>query len=282
MSKKKKPPAKRAAVPAGRWKKYGIRAGITLAALYAGLVAFGIFGSNALIFPAPPSHYGDTLPDLIRIPVPGGGEAAALWLPSAGAKQAILYFHGNGEDLGSIRERLLRLRKETGCAILAVDYPGYGLTQGPPSESGTLRVADAAFRHLVGVRDFAPKDIVLRGYSLGSGPAVDLAARHAVRGVVLEAPFTSTFRVVTRAKLLPFDRFDNLAKIDRVQSPLLIIHGDRDPVIPFEHGQKLHAAAVNAPSRRFIRLPGAGHDMRADNETARNVRTEFARIIRGE
>ncbi len=259
-AKAKKPASKSSRGPVALLRRL-VGALLACAAVaYAGLFVFGWVWADELVFPAPRSKYAVTLPDLVRLPMPGGGEAAALWLPSSGAKSAILYLHGNGEDLGGIRSHLESLRVLTGCSVLAVDYPGYGLSSGKPSETGTLRAADAAFDHLVSVRGYSQEDIVLWGASLGSGPAVDLAARRHVRGVILVAPFTSTFRTITRVKLLPFDRFDNLAKIDRVQSPLLVLHGERDEVVPFSHGRELADAAVNAPVRRFLPVPGAGHN----------------------
>lgn len=259
-------------------------AGVLIAAsavAYAGLFLFGLFCADYLIFPAPRPSYAVTAPDLIRIPLSGGGEAAALWLPAPGAKSAILYLHGNAQDLGSIRSRLDLIRAESGCSVLAVDYPGYGLSEGKPSEAGTLRAADAAFNHLVGVRGFSPDAVVLWGNSLGSGPAVDLASRRHVKGVILEAPFTSTFRTVTKVKIVPFDRFDNLAKIDRVQSPLLVIHGDKDRVVPFEEGRELLDAAVNAPVRRFVPIRGAGHNLSTDPKQTAVIRAEILKIIEG-
>ncbi len=260
-------------------------AGVLLAATavaYAGLFLFGWFCGDYLIFPAPRPSYAVTAPDLIRLPLAGGGDVAALWLPHPGAQTAILYFHGNGQDLGGIRARMDFIRTNSGCAVLAVDYPGYGLSAGKPSEDGTLRAADAAFGHLSGVRGFSQENIVLWGTSLGSGPAVDLASRRHVKGVILEAPFTSTFRTVTKVKIVPFDRFDNRAKIDRVQSPLLIIHGDRDSVVPFEQGKELIAAAVNAPVRRFVHVHGAEHGLVTDETQTALMRAEILKIIRAE
>ncbi len=258
--------------------------GVLLAAsavAYGGLFLFGLFFADHLVFPAPRPSYAVTTPDLIRIPMSGGGEVAALWLPVRDAKTAILYLHGNAQDLGMIRARMEGIRTESGCAVLAVDYPGYGLSEGKPSEDGTLRSAEAAFGNLTGVRGFTPENIVLWGSSLGSGPAVDLAARRHVKGVILEAPFTSTFRTVTSVKIVPMDRFDNLSKIDRVQSPLLVIHGDRDSVVPFEQGKELVAAAVNAPVRWFLHVRGAGHNLATDEKQAALMRAEILKIIEG-
>lgn len=259
-------------------------AGVLIAAsavAYGGLLLFGIFFADYLIFPAPRPSYAVTEPDLIRLPLAGGGEVAALWLPSSETKTAILYFHGNAQDLGMVRTRLEAIRTNSGCSVLAVDYPGYGLSEGKPSEDGTLRSADAAYGYLNGVRGFSPEAIVIWGSSLGSGPAVDLASRRHVKGVILEAPFTSTFRTVTKVKIVPIDRFDNLAKIDRVQSPLLIIHGDRDSVVPFEEGRELAAAALNAPVRRFVPVLGAEHNLVTDENQADVIRAEILKIIAG-
>ena len=259
-------------------------AGVMVAAVavaYVGLVLFGLFCAPGMIFPAPKSSYAVTLPGLEKIPMPGGGEAAALWLPKPGAKTAILYLHGNNQDIGTQKERLEAFRSRFGCAVLAVDYPGYGLTEGKPGEEATYRAAEAAFTHLAGVRGFPQGDIVLWGSSLGSGPAVELASRRHVKGVILECPFTSTFRTVTKVKLLPFDCFDNLAKIDRVQSPLLVIHGDRDTVVPFSQGKELVDAAVNAPVRRFLPIYGAGHNLLPPNKDFSAQIAEIEKIIGG-
>lgn len=277
--RKAKPKGKGAPSRSGL-RRWALRLGALAACAYAGLFLFAVFFADGMVFPAPRAGYPVTLPGLVKIPMSGGGEAAALWIPRSGAKSALLYFHGNAEDLGSVRPRLESLALLTGCSVLAVDYPGYGLSPGKPSETGTLRAADAAFEHLVGVRGFAPGDIALWGRSLGSGPAVDLAARRHVRGLILESPFTSAFRTVTGVKLLPFDRFDSLAKIDRVQSPLLVLHGDRDPVVPFAQGRELVEAAVNAPVRKFLPVFGAGHGVLFSLATEAQ-RAEVMKVVAG-
>lgn len=232
---------------------------LALAAGYGALCAFGWFATDAMIFPAPRPSYGVTEPGLTMIAIPGGGRVASLWLPRRDAARAILYLHGNGDDLGRIRPRLEFIRELTGCSILAIDYPGYGLSPGNASEAATLHAAEAAFAHLCEVRGYEADAVAVWGYSLGSGPAVHLAAHRRVGGLILDAPFTSTFRTVLPKNPLPFDRFDNLAIIDRVQCPLFIAHGDRDGVVPFAHGERLYREATGAPYRKFLRLTGVGH-----------------------
>src|SRR5262249_3317690 len=103
-----------------------------------------------------------------------------------------------------------------------------------------------------------PERIIILGRSVGSGPAVHLAARRPVAGLILESPFLSAFRVITGIPLLPFDKFPNYREIARVRCPVLIIHGTEDRVIGFWHGQKLFALAHEP--KRFFAVEGADHN----------------------
>ena len=85
-----------------------------------------------------------------------------------------------------------------------------------------------------------------------------LATKEKFAGLILEGPFTSAFRVVTRKKILPFDKFDNLARIDKVECPLLIMAGEADDIVPSWHGKKLFEKA-NDP-KMSLWVEGAGHN----------------------
>jgi abhydrolase domain-containing protein 17 len=115
--------------------------------------------------------------------------------------------------------------------------------------------------------------------AFGSGPAVDLASRRPVAGLILESAFTSAFRVMTRVSILPFDKFDNLRKIKTVHCSVLIIHGTQDSVINASHGRKLFAAA-NEP-KQALWVQGANHNDVAFVGGARYAESlkEFARLI---
>lgn len=257
-------------------------AGIAAAIAYAGLFTFCGCHSHSMIFPAPPASYDTTLPGLVKIPMPGGANAAGLWLPRAGAKTVILFLHGNGDDLGHQAPQLREIGGFTGCSVLGIDYPGYGLTPGQPSEEGCYAATDAAYAVLQKDYGYTPDNIVVFGHSLGTGPAVDLASRNRVKGLILLSPYTSTFRVLTKVKLLPFDCFDNLAKIDRVCSPLLIVHGDSDETIPFSQGKELFAAAGKTETKRFLTIPCGGHVEGIPGPYAEQYRHEIRRIAHGE
>lgn len=224
---------------------------------YLGLALFSVFFADKMIFPAPEPSYKDDK-DIIKLPVGDKQiEISALYLENPDAKYTILYSHGNGEDLGNIRPFLEKLRDQ-GFAVFAYDYPGYGTSEGRPSESNCLAAASAAFSYLVILRDVDPDKIILFGRSLGSGPSYFLASQKPVAGMIIDGGFSSTFRVVTKRKLLPWDKFDNLAKADDVHCPTLFIHGKQDHTVPFEHAQALYEAAREPKYSLFI--DEAGHN----------------------
>jgi pimeloyl-ACP methyl ester carboxylesterase len=97
-----------------------------------------------------------------------------------------------------------------------------------------------------------PERIILYGYSVGTGPSVYLAARRPVAGLILESPFVSTFRVMTKIPLFPVDKLRNLHEIKRVHCPVLVLHGTRDTIIPFWHGQQVFAASQQSEQRGHI------------------------------
>jgi fermentation-respiration switch protein FrsA (DUF1100 family) len=150
-----------------------------------------------------------------------------------------------------------------------VDYRGYGKSEGSPSEKGLYRDARAA---LAEARRRTPKGVplIVYGRSLGGAVAIHLAAEQAVDGLIVESSFTKLRDAARRAVPIPFVwllvayRFDSIAKIARIEVPILIAHGDRDEVVPFEMGQQLHCAAQASREARFHRIAGAGHNDTAE------------------
>lgn len=169
----------------------------------------------------------------------------------------LLLSHGNAEDLGDDRFGLEELRR-AGFNVFAYDYEGYGTSDGKPSEQAAYRDENAAYDYLTATLGIPPQNIILYGRSVGSGPAVHIAARRPAAGLILQSPFVSAFRVLTRIPLLPFDKFPNYKDIRRVHSPLLIIHGDSDTVIAPWHGKKLFQLA-NEP-KKYLSIPKANHN----------------------
>lgn len=234
------------------------RAVAGLACVYLLVSLAGCVMANRMMFAPPQPPYGD-LPGLVAID-DRGGSVAALWSPAEGegTGKVVLFSHGNAEDLRHYGGFLRRLNG-LGYSALAYDYPGYGRSAGRPTEAGAYRAAEAAWRYLAGERGYAPADIVIAGFSIGTGPACRLARDHPdAGGLVLFAPFTSAVRVVTRVRLLPYDPFPNLANVKRTRGPVAVVHGTADEIIPFKHGEAVAAAA--APRATFFAVPFAGHN----------------------
>lgn len=187
-----------------------------------------------------------------------GVRIAAVVLGPERGKKAIVRCHGNAENMyHSIS--LLRDLADRGYTVAAVDYPGYGLSDGKPDEDGCYMVVHRLYDWLLKERGFEPKDIILDGFSIGTGPATELASRREVGALVLEAPFLSAPRVVTRTRLLFVDPFPNLKNIKKVTCPVLIMHGTDDRVVPFWHGRELSELAKKSSSVRFVPVEGADH-----------------------
>jgi uncharacterized protein len=183
------------------------------------------------------------------------------YLPPGSGRPVIAYFHGNGGHIGYRAERLRRFARD-GYGVLLAEYRGYASNPGAPCEAGLYADAEAAIDFL-GRQAITPNRIMLWGESLGSGLAVYLATRHAVAGVILEAAFTSIAAAAQHrypfvpVRRLVRDRFDSLSRIGRVRAPLLVLHGERDMVVPVRHGRVLLEAA-SAPKEGWF-APGAGH-----------------------
>ena len=224
--------------------------------IYAFLCLYAVFFSDRLIFQPPTAGYQDTS-EIIKLGSANGMKISAVHFSNPQAQYTILYSHGNAEDLGYIWS-VLRDIRDIGFAVFAYDYQGYGTSQGKPSEYNVYRDIEAAYNYLTQQLRVPPKQIILYGRSVGGGPAIDLAARQSVGGLVVESSFVSVFRVLTRIPLFPFDKFVNVDKIGKVRSPVLVIHGKADRVVPFWHGEQLFAAA-NEPKLNFW-VDGAGHN----------------------
>jgi len=223
------------------------------------------------------SSYQDT-DEMLKIPVTNTEEISALYLPNSQATFTLLYIHGNAEDLGDIRPRLEQLQ-QSGLSVFAYDYRGYGTSEGQPSEHNAYEDAQQAYAYLTKELGVEPHRLLVQGRSLGGGSAVYLAAQYPVAGVILESTFTSTFRVVVPFPILPFDKFANLDRLKQVQAPVLVMHGEADQVIPFQHGRQLFEAA--SEPKRSLWVAGAGHNNfpQVAGEQYFQTLAEFQRLI---
>lgn len=224
--------------------------------VYLGLAFYGFFFAERHIFKPHPCTYPDT-PDLFRLPTRDGVTLVALYKKNPEADFTILYSHGNSEDLGDVRPAIDELVK-LGFSVLAYDYRGYGLSSGKPSTRGACVDVETVYRHAVETLKIPPERLLVYGRSLGGGPSCHLAAREPVAGLMLESTFTSTFVVVTRVRILPFDCFPNLSLLGSIHCPILVMHGTADRVVPWRHGKKLFDAA--GEPKRFLWLDDVSHN----------------------
>jgi uncharacterized protein len=223
-----------------RWRWWAL-ALIALAAVC--LAIAGGFGQPLLVFPAPARGRPPAYPDrLVR-----RGDAAFLYFPG---KTVVACFHGNGEDLADSIP-IVSLLRSLGMGVLALEYPGYGVADGRPSEESAYAAADTALRWLKAEQGIDGSRTVLLGWSLGSGVAAEMARRGLGARLVLISPFTSVADMFRR--FIPFFpasrvryRFDTASKAPGISMPVMIIHGTEDEVVPFAMGERLARLFPNA------------------------------------
>lgn len=234
------------------------------AAVCAGLFVF----QRALIYlpmdmPGTPSRHG--VPEMRAVAARSAdGLALAGWFapPRAPGTPVVVLFHGNAGNLAS-RSFKARAFLDAGLGVMLAGYRGYGGNPGAPSEEGLFADGRAALDFLA-AQGIEAGDVVLYGESLGSGVAVRMASERRVAAVILEAPYTSLPDVASfhypfvPVGWLARDRFDSVSRIAAIAAPLLVVHGDRDEVIPIALGQRLFAAAAEPKRAQWI--AGGSHN----------------------
>jgi pimeloyl-ACP methyl ester carboxylesterase len=174
-----------------------------------------------------------------------------LFRYTGGSSKIMLFFHGNAEDVGLSSELLEHLMPALKIHILAVEYPGYGIYRTKqPTEQQILDDSLRVYDYLTSDYGFPENNIIIFGRSIGSGPATYVASQRTPTMLALMSPFRSIKDVVGTlvgrwAKWLMADKFNNFERIEDVDSPVFIIHGLQDTLIPKEHAEDLHAKCKN-------------------------------------
>jgi uncharacterized protein len=254
---------------AARIKKFVINRLIILGiALVVVGILVRIFENKFIYFPprypegwTSPSSYGLPVEDLWL--TDGDGVRINAWfLANSASPKALLWFHGNAENIGMGLEQMKALSR-LGLNILAIDFRGYGKSEGKPNEQGLYLDGEAGYKYLVESRHFEPRNIFIYGHSLGGAVATEVAFRHECGGLIVESSFTSIRDMARHVLKIPFmeyvtrSRFDSITKIAQVRAPVMIIHGRQDKLIPFSMGQRLFAAAHQP--KTFLATE-SGHD----------------------
>ncbi|MGD9814170.1 MAG: alpha/beta hydrolase [Hyphomonadaceae bacterium] len=247
----------------GRW-----RIALTAFVLIAAALVLLSFHANSLIYHPDAERVAPDFPQTQAVEIETeDGETLVAWhRPPAEGQPIFLYFDGNGGRPQAWEARW-RAITDTGAGFLAVYYRGYSGSTGRPSERGLHLDAQAGYAWLR-AHNYQPRDIVIHGFSLGSSVALKLASERPARALILEAPLTGVddFAAAHFSPLARFfltDTFRSRDWIGDVRMPVLIVHGDRDTVVPFAHGQRLFALA-RAP-KRFVRMEGSGHATLVDD-----------------
>jgi pimeloyl-ACP methyl ester carboxylesterase len=199
---------------------------------------------------------------------PGISMGARLYV-SDRSGPAVIYWHGNGE-IAADYDGLAPLYAAPGITLLVIDYRGYGTSDGTPTCSNLLSDAVAAFQALQELwnqHDLSPSDLYLMGRSLGSAAAIEVAYSFpdGAAGLIVESGFADTFALLSRLGIKisgadeSRDGFNNATKMEHVTMPALVIHGERDVLIPAQDGEELFRRC-SAEDKRLLLIPGAGHN----------------------
>jgi hypothetical protein len=195
-------------------------------------------------------------------PVVGRGGA----LEAVATDRALLYLHGNAGNI-SHRYEIVESFSSLPAHVLALDYRGYGRSEGAPSEEGLYADARAAWGYLTETRGIPANRVVVYGESLGGAVAVDLASKVRPCALVVQSSFTSIADMA--AEVMPLvprfllrTKMNSLDKIARVSCPVLVVHSPADEVVPYKLGRRLYDAAPEP--KRFHEIKGAPHNLTHD------------------
>jgi len=230
-----------------------------LGCIVFGVLALMIFEEKFIYFPTK-GDVGTSPGEDVWLTTPDGVKLHAWYFPHPEAKATLLHLHGNAGNLSDRRD-LVRDLQSLGVSVMAVDYRGYGRSDGTPGESGFYLDARAAYDWLLSKT--SADRIVVHGESLGGGPACELASTVPCGGLILQSTFTRAPDMASR--VLPFfpgflvrTKFDNLAKVPKITCRKLFLHSQADEMIPFEMGEKLFAAAADPKENTWF--TGCGHN----------------------
>ncbi|MBF6600982.1 MAG: alpha/beta hydrolase [Dehalococcoidia bacterium] len=246
--------------------------------------------------PEPPSAAAATYEEA-RFVTADGLELQGWYFPApAQPAPTLLFMHGtsyNASDLWVTPDRAQAFReflRDIGCNFFVFDYRGYGCNRGTPTEEGTYTDAAAALAWLYQRPDFDARRIFFYGFSLGTGIAAELAMREPSAGLLLRSPFTSIRGMIIdwypKARYLldvvpwlPLTNYDTLAKVRRLDRPLLVMHGDADQTVPYHMGREVFDAAPQP--KTFVQFPETGHKDIANHLVVPAIRS-FVRSVLGD
>ncbi len=241
-----------------------------------GLVAYLLvivamsFLERMLVYPVPPLERSDwsagaEMFDEVFFESADGTRLHGWYFDRPGAERAVLYFHGNGEQVADNAELIPLLAYKLQASVFLFDYRGYGKSAGKPYEGGVIADGLAAQRWVAKRTSRQPSEVTLIGRSIGGGVAVACAAELGAETLILQSTFTRLTDAAAHhfpwlpVRLVMRNRYDSLARIQSYGGPLFMSHGVPDVVVPFEHGRRLFDSAPSA-RKEFFEMPERGHN----------------------
>ncbi len=238
-----------------------------------------------LVYPIPPVERGDWRPagldfEDVRFASADGTMLHGWFVERPNAKRAVLYCHGNGENVGMNAEIVARLSQALDASVFIFDYRGYGHSEGTPSEAGCIADGLAAQRWLTQRIGKSPSDVIVMGSSLGGAVAIAIAATEGAQALILQNAFSRMTDVAAYhypwlpVRLVMRNRYDSIARIRNYAGPVFQSHGTVDGIVPIRFGRELFAAAPTS-QKRFLEFADRGHN---DPEPA-NYYNELANFV---
>ena len=239
--------------------------GLSLLGVYVAICALLFVLQERLIFVPFAEHELVELPrDDVWLALEDGTRVHAWWLETEGAESAVLFCHGNAGNI-SHREDSLRFWRERGFSVLIFDYPGYGRSEGSPSQAAVLASSRRAWKWLREEQGLAPERILVFGRSLGGAVATrlvhELLARSEwVKGLVVESSFATLGGVAQSqypwlpVKLLLRHPFDNRERLKEIDVPSLVVHSPEDDIVDFRFGEEIYRLLPGP--KEFLEIEG--------------------------
>jgi len=223
-----------------------------------------------LVYPIPPVQRCDWVASDLKhedvwFHAADGTRLHGWFVPHSEARRAIVYCHGNGEQVADNVDTAARLRDRLQASVFLFDYRGYGHSEGKPDEAGLIADGMAAQKWLAGKMGLAPDNLIVMGRSIGGGVAVAMAAEQGAQTLVLESTFSRLVDVAAYhyrwlpVRLLMRNRFDSMRRIAAYRGPLFQSHGTDDRIVPLELGRTLYEAAPSK-NKRFLEIPSGYHN----------------------
>lgn len=254
----------------GHWFRSCTRFARLLAIGFLCVVLGAMFFETWLVYPIPPLARGDWHPaglafEDVNFTSADGTKLHGWFVERPGVTRAVLYCHGNGENVGMNADLVAELSEALNASVFIFDYRGYGHSAGTPNEAGCIADGLAAQQWLAQRIGKQPSDIVVMGRSLGTAVAVAVAAQQGAQALVLVNAFSRMTDAAAHhfpwlpVRLVMKNRYDSLARIRDYHGPVFQSHGTADVVVPFRLGRELFDAAPTT-TKKFLEFPNLGHN----------------------